>query len=72
MKNYYELIKKELGQVFVNYKTTTPAFLIVIALLLNWNGSIDNEQLKYTVYVLSAAGLLGSKDIKIKKEKQNE
>ena len=65
-------MKKELKQILTNYKTSTPAFLIVVAMILNWFNLIDKEQLEISVYVLSAAGLMGSRDIKKRKEESEQ
>jgi len=46
----------------INYKTSIPAFLVVVAVGLYWFKLIDSEQLTTGVTLLTAAGLIGAKD----------
>lgn len=46
----------------LNYKTSIPALLGVLAVGLYWFKLIDTEQLTTGVTLLTAAGLFGAKD----------
>jgi hypothetical protein len=45
-----------------NYKTTVPAVIALLAVGLHWGGFINQDQLIAGATILSAVGLLGSKD----------
>lgn len=46
----------------INYKTSIPAILGLVAVGLYWFKLIDSEQLTTGVTLLTAAGLIGAKD----------
>jgi hypothetical protein len=46
----------------MNYKTTVPALLAVVAVGLYWFKVIDVEQLTTGVTLLTTLGLIGAKD----------
>jgi hypothetical protein len=45
-----------------NYKTSIPAILGLVAVILYWTGFINTEQLTTGMAVLTGLGLLGAKD----------
>ena len=48
---------------FYNYKTSIPAAIMLVAIILYWTAKISTEQFLTGIAALTAAGLIGARDV---------